>query len=76
MKKIKEYKDKYFIIELKEGGDFDQAKISIFTGRAKTGDWSKHKKGIRFFAKVSGFQDDNAPTRNWGIGSRNKFFDR
>jgi hypothetical protein len=73
--KRKEYKGKFFIIELPEGADFDDARIRIFTGSAKRGDWTKRSRGVRFFAEVKGFEDDKAPSRDWGKGSRGQFFD-
>ena len=64
---IEEYKDGIFVLEGPQGASLEMMKATILTSFGKTGDYRKDSKGIRFYARVIGFQDDNAPTRNWGM---------
>lgn len=64
---IEEYKDGIFVLEGPQGASLEMMKAIILTSFGKTGDYRKDSKGIRFYAKVIGFQDDNAPSRNWGM---------
>jgi len=64
---IEEYKDGVFVLEGPQGASLDMVQATILTSFGKTGDYRKNAKGIRFFAKIIGFQDDNAPSRNLGM---------
>ena len=61
-----EYKNRVFLIDLPEAGTMKNMKIRGFSGFARTGDITS-KQPIRFYAKVVGFEDINAPKRNWGL---------
>lgn len=63
----REYADEIMVVEAQQGADFKTFKPTIFTGFAKTGDYGSNKKGIRFFLKVVGFQDDRCKETNWGV---------
>lgn len=67
LKPIEEYKDGVFVLEGPEGASLEMLKTTILTSFGKTGDYRKDSKGIRFYAKVVGFEDDKCPTRNWGM---------
>ena len=67
LESIEEYKDGIFVLEGPQGASIGMLKAIILTSLGRTGDYRKDKRGIRFFAKVIGFQDDNAPDRNWGM---------
>lgn len=64
---IEEYKDGVFVLEGPQGASLEMMKPIILTSLGRRGDYRKDSNGIRFFAKIIGFQDDNAPTRNWGM---------
>lgn len=76
----KEYKGDVFVIGLPKGGEFnDDFEILRFTSQAIIGDVrspliSALGQPIRFYAKVIGLEDINAPRRNWGM-SWGKFCD-
>lgn len=64
MQKVNEYEDGIFVLEVEEGGnisDIRAVRFSEWDGTVGT----KLTKPIRFFAKVVGFEDDEAPQRNW-----------
>lgn len=61
----KEYKNKIFLITLPEGGEIDEMNVVAFSGFASMGE-ADPRNPIRFYAKVIGFEDTRAPSRNWG----------
>lgn len=71
MQKIKEYKDDIFLLEVPEGGNIDEVHAVGMTGWQGTLQ-RQPTQPIRFYAQIIGFEDANAPMRNWQM--RNKKF--
>lgn len=63
-KQLKEYEDEIIMFEIPEGGDIEDVKPVAFTAWEGTMK-NQPTQPVVFYAKIVGFEDSRAPSRNW-----------
>lgn len=64
-----EYRNAVLFMDLPEGGNFKEMRFVHFSPKAIEGDIQRVKsRPVRFYFELVGFEDVNAPMRDWGMG--------